>query len=244
MIKRSVLLIFFITFFSLNSFSIGFNLIKIVTFLSKISKKMSVYEKNIEKYQQDFRKYYNKYWKNFNRKFFPGELKLLKMDDPSKIYNKSYVKLKSDKEIWNKIFKTPGYLWKRYSYLLYTDHYKNNDMYRKNIKFRKKMDRNIEDLKIYLKEIDKVVRLIADTRKMQQKRGKKILKIKKQNDLLGRPKVYWEAKRVKLLTFGTMLDFEIQHQIVELIMLMNAQTELKVKSLLLLKNMKEREKSE
>lgn len=242
--KRLIITVLLLLFVRVNCFPVGFSIIDVVKFLTKVTDRLSGFEKEIEKYQKDFKEYYNKYWKNFNRKFFPQELDLLKMEDPSEIYKKSYIDPGSKREIWKNIFENPEKLWKKFRYIGYMSHYKDNELYKKNRAFRVQMDKNLKDMKLYLKEVEKSIRLIGDTRRMQKKRGEKISKYKLQNDLLGMPKVYWEAKKVKLLTFGAMLDYEIQHQIVELIMLMNARTELKVKGEIINRNMTGREKVE
>lgn len=235
-----ILLLFIIV--THDGYSTGFSIMQVVNFLTKVSDKMSGFEKEIEKYQSEFREYYNKYWKNFNRKFFPHELELLKMEDPSEIYRKSYIDPETADDVWGKIFRDPKNIWKSFPYLTFVKHYKDNELYKKDKIFRKRMDENLKELKLYLMEVEKAVRLIADTRKMQKKRGEKVARYKSQNDLLGMPKAYWEAKKVKLLTFGAMLEYELQHQIVELILLMNLRTELRVKGELLVRNMKGRER--
>ena len=72
---------------------------------------------------------------------------------------------------------------------------------------------------------------------MQKLRGEKIAELKKINDLSGRPKSYWEAKRVKLFSMAAILDYEIQQQIVELVMLVNGRNELELKGKIVSENL-------
>lgn len=236
---KKVLIVFFILsiLFSSHMSAFNVNVMKVLNFLTKISKQISNYSDNIEKHYKEFREYYNKYWKNFYRKFFKNEIKLLKSEDTSFTIKKPYIDSENDAEIWKDIFKDPDQLTKRYSYISHIKHLRDNENYIKNKNYHDFIEKNVNEQKNYIKEIKNYINLLAKTRKMQKKRGEKISEIKKTNDLSGRPKAYWEAKRVKLFSLGAILDYEIQQQIVELIMLVNGQTELELKGKVISENL-------
>ncbi|MEN8153474.1 MAG: hypothetical protein ABFR75_05575 [Acidobacteriota bacterium] len=233
-------LMIFILFTVLGSFSLDAfftDVMNVLKFMTKISKQISDYSDNFEHHYEEFHKYYNKYWKNFNRKFFKREIKLLKSEDTSFTIKKPYIDIESDAEIWRDIFRDPIQLTKKYKYISYIKHLKDNEYYRKNRNYRNFINKNINEQNNFIKEISNFLNLLAETRKMQKLRGEKVKKIKKINDLAGRPEAYWEAKRVKLFSIGAMLDFEIQQQIVELILLVNGQTELELKGKVISENL-------
>ncbi len=242
--RRIFTVTLFLILFNMSCYLSGFTIEKIVILLNKVSNRLSTYRNDIEFFNKDFKSFYNKYWKNFNRKFFPRELKLLKTESVSDYYNSGYINPENKKEVWKDIFLNPSKLWKFYPYVMKTDHYKDLKLYKNNPNFRSIMDKNISDMKTYANLLEKAVRLVANTRKMQILRGKKVDKMKKQNDLMGRPKAYWEAKRVKLLSFGAMLEFEMDQQLTELLLLINMKNELTLKGELLMRNLSGRARIE
>lgn len=243
--KLVVILIIIFLFFSIPKKVSGISIFKVLKFIQKISSKIDSYSKELEHHSKEFKEYYNKYWKNINRKFFPGEFKLLKMpEECTDVYNKPYIDSDNKKEIWKGIFKSPKYIWEKYPYIKNFSHYTNNKFYKKDRQYRKLVDSIIKDEKEYLKAVENVIELLANTRNSQKIRGKKIEKMKKNNDSFGMPKAYWETKKAKLHTMGALLEFELQQQLVELLVLVNAETELNLKAKLLRINTKNRGKVE
>ena len=99
---------------------------------------------------------------------------------------------------------------------------------------------NSADAREYLEAVQTVLTLLYDTRKLQARRGEKAGKIREYIKNFTRPAGRDEVRMGRLIALETAIDHEIHKQYIELITLINAGTEINVKSVVMAENFRNR----
>ncbi len=238
--KKSVIFFLILIIISGSICPFSFNLIKVVNLLTKISTKITQYSDKIDDHYEEFINFYKEKWAKYYTKFSLIELDVFDTWEMDQIYDGQNVDSDDMGTKWENIFKDPEKLKKEFPNLFYTSHYKDNPEYISNANFKKNTDENINDGIEYLVKIESLITLLRNTRESQKLRGKKVVELKKYIKNFSRPKGRDEVRMGRLIGLEVIIDYEIEKQMIELISLVNAQTEIRIRSSLMDENMSNR----
>ncbi len=238
--KKLLIFILILTMFSGSIFSFSFNLIKVLNLMKKISTEITSYSGKMDGYYKEFISFYKEKWAKYYSKFSSADLDLLNKWKPERIYEGKEINTEKMVKKWRVIFKDPGKLKEEFPNLFYIAHYKDIPEYNSDPRFRKNTDENIKDGIEYLGKIRSLISLLNNTRRSQMLRGKKVIEIKRLIKNYSKPKGRDEVRMGRLKGLEVILEYEIGKQMVELISLVNAKTELAVRNSGMGKNMRNR----
>ncbi len=238
--KRAIAFILLVMIVSGGLFPFSFDLIKVLDLLGKISTKITGVSDKFDDHYEEFINFYKLKWSKYYTKFSAGELEVFESWDTDQIYSGSKVDVNEMGLRWESVFKDPGKLKTEFPNLFYTLHYKDNKEYISNSNFRKITDENINDGLEYLGKIGSLITLLKNTRESQKLRGNKVVEIKKYIKNFSKPKGRDEVRMGRLIGLEVLLDHEIDKQMIELISLVNAQTEIGIRSAGMDKNRRNR----
>ncbi len=244
MIRKTIASVMIITVLvSANLFPFAFDIVKAIGLLKKVSAHIEKYSGKIDEYYQKFNEFYKKNWEKYYGKFTKSES--LKTGEwiSGNFYKKQYVDNEKMEEKWKRIFGNPKTLSKIFPYLYSSEFYKDNHYYKENRKVRRNINKGINDEKDYLKNIEEIITLISNTRRSQKIRYRKIGEFKRYIKNFSKPSGHGEVRMGRLLGLSAILDIEIERQFVEMISLLNAETELEIKSSVMHENMKRRNRT-
>ena len=238
--KKTIVFFLILIIFSWNIFPFTFDLLEVVNLMGKISTKITQYSDKMDDHYENFINFYKEKWAKYYTKFSLTELDVFDTWETDQIYGGQNVDSDDMGTKWKNIFKDPGKLKKEFPNLFYTSHYKDNSEYISNANFKKNIDENINDGIEYLGKIESLITLLRNTRESQKLRGKKVVELKKYIKNFSRPKGRDEVRMGRLIGLEVIIDSEIEKQMIELISLVNAQTEIGIRSSLMDKNMSNR----
>ena len=233
------LLILFLT--AGSAFPFGIDLVKALNLLSKISGQMSSYSGILDEHYRDFIQFYREKWEKFHEKFSGDDLRLFDLNK-NDLRMESHIDPEKTGPVWEKILSDPRNLRKEFPDLFYFGHYKNRTEGSEDGIAKESMEADILDESGYLKDIESMFTLLMNSRKAQMIRLKKIGDIRQYIKNFSKPAGRDEVRMGRLIGLEAILEKEIGKQIVELISLVNAQTELEIRSELIHKNMMKRNK--
>ncbi len=238
--KKSLIIFLILLIVSGNILPIGFDLIKVLGLLSDMSNSISTFSSKIDGYYEEFIEFYKEKWAKYYSKLSFDDIEVFdtwKVDD---IYGGSKINSDDMGKRWKTIFKNPNKMEKEFPYLFNMSHYRDNTAYTSNSGLRSVIEKNIKDGFEYLKSIKSLITLLENTRQSQLIRGGKVNKLKKYIRNFSIPKGHDEVRMGRLIGIEVIIDHEMEKQFVEYISLINARTEIEIKSACMEKNMRNR----
>jgi len=238
--KRTVSIFFLLFLISNVLFSFSFSLAEVVSLMKKISTNISKYSNVMDDYHEKFTEFYQTKWVKYYSKFSLEEFDALDSWETDDIYEGQKIDPVDMKQKWKSVFNDPEKLKKEFPNIFYTSHYKWSKEYNKDPAFKKSTDKNIKDGLEYLRNIRSLILLIKNTRDSQKIRGGKVVEMKKYIKNFSMPQGRDELRMGRLIALEVIIDHEIEKQFAELIILINAKSELTIKSSVMTENFRNR----
>lgn len=241
--KRSLVFFLILIIVSGRIFPFSHDLLKVLGLLTKISTEITKYSDKMDDYYEEFIEFYKEKWAKYYTEFSQTELDVFDTWETDQIYSGPDVDPDNMEKKWRVIFKDPKRLRKEFPNLFNTSFYRDNPEYASNSEYRKITDRNINDGLEYLGKIESLISLLNNTRESQKLRGKKAVEMRWYIKNFAKPKGRDEVRMGRLIGIEVILDYEIEKQMIELISLINAQTEIGIISSCMDENMSNRSHS-
>lgn len=228
--KRIITIFFLLILISNSLFSFSFSLVEVLGLLKKISTKITDYSDAMDEYYEKFTEFYETKWVKYYSKFSLEESDVFDSWKTDEIYTGQKIDTGDMAGKWKNIFNNPEKLKDEFPNIFFTAHYKENREYISDPEFRKSTDENIKDGLDYLRNIESLILLVKNTRESQRIRGGKAAEMKKYIRNFSMPEGRDEVRMGRLTALEVIIDHEIEKQFTELIILMNAQSEIAIRS--------------
>jgi len=237
MMRRGWIAIIVMFVVSVNAFSFTHNLMKVLNLLKKISSGMAEYSDLMQDHYTDFIEFYRRRWAQCYTKFSGEETAIFEGMETEKIYEGPEVDHEKLVTMWRIIFSNPGRISELFPNLFYTDHLTADQRYVSDPGYRLNTDKNISDGAEYMERVESLILLLKNTRESQKIRGRKAAELRKYIGNFSMPKGHDEVRMGRLTGIEVIIDHEIEKQYVELISLLNARTEIGIRSSSMAENM-------
>ncbi len=234
----SIFLIFLLI--SKTLFPFSFSLTEVLSLMKKISADISKYSDLMDEYHEKFMEFYQTKWAKYYSKFSLTEFDAFDSWETDDIYKGQKIDPGDMGQKWKNIFNDPEKLRYEFPNIFYTSHYKGSREYISDPAFRESTEKNIKEGLDYIGYIRSLILLIKNTRDSQVLRGKKVAGLKNYIKSFSMPKGHDEIRMGRLIALEVIIDHEIEKQFVELITLINARSEIKIRSSLMSENFKNR----
>jgi hypothetical protein len=221
------------------AYPFGFNLSNVLKMMKKVSSGISGLSDVMEDQYREFVRFYRDKWEKYYSRFTTDEAEIfnlhnndLRMDpyiDPDRIRSK-----------WERVFKQPGSLRAEFPNLYSFQRRTGNSRAGSFGRSTEIITENWRDQNDYLKEIESVLLLLMNSRRAQKIRTGKIAEFRHDIKNYSIPPGRNEIRMGRLLGLEAILEYEIEKQIIEMISLTNAWTELEIKSAVISQNLKKR----
>ncbi len=238
--KKIISIVTLLLFISGTISPFTFSLVEVLGLLKKISTNITTYSDYMDEYYEKFTEFYQTKWVKYYSKFSVEESDILNVEETDSVYSGQKTDPGDMERKWKKIFSDPEKLKEEFPNIFQTSHYKQNPEYLSDPVFKKKTDENIQDGVEYLRNIGSIITLMRNTRESQKMRGNKVAEMKQYIRNFALPRGKKEVRMGRLIALEVIIDHEIEKQFAELITLMNAETEIMIRSSSMAENFRNR----